>query len=96
VNEDRDAGDAAPVASAPSAANVSNAANAANAATDGAAGRRPLVERLGLAAVATLLAAVFAFVGLAAWTSGEVFLAVMAAIGALMTVWAAASTLRRS
>ena len=56
---------------------------------------RPLVERLGLAIIALVLAAVFSFVALAAWTSGEVFLAVMAGIGALMTVWAAASTLRR-
>ena len=56
---------------------------------------RPLVERLGLGAIALVLAAVFSFVALAAWTSGEIFLAAMAAIGALMTVWAAASTLRR-
>ena len=56
---------------------------------------RPLVERLGLGAIAVVLAAVFAFVAMAAWASGEVFLAVMAGIGALMTVWAAASTLRR-
>ena len=56
---------------------------------------RPLVERVGLAAIAAVLAAVFGFVALAAWTSGELFLAVMAGIGALMTVWAAASTVRR-
>jgi hypothetical protein len=56
---------------------------------------RPLIERLGLAIIAGLLAAVFAFVATAAWTSGEIFLGVMAGIGALMTVWAAASTLRR-
>jgi hypothetical protein len=56
---------------------------------------RPLVERLGLGAIALVLAAVFAFVSLAAWTSGEVFLAVMAGIGVVMTVWAAAATLRR-
>ena len=55
---------------------------------------RPLVERLGLAVIALLLAAVFGFVAFAALTSGEVFLAVMAGIGALMTIWAAASTLR--
>lgn len=60
-----------------------------------AAQGRPLVERLGLGAIALVLAAVFAFVCLAAWSSGEVFLAVMAGIGALMTVWAAAATLRR-
>jgi hypothetical protein len=53
------------------------------------------VERVGLAAIAAVLAAVFGFVALAAWTSGELFLAVMAGIGALMTVWAAASTVRR-
>lgn len=56
---------------------------------------RPIVERLGLAAIAGLLAAVFAFVALAASTSGEIFLAAMAGIGAVMTLWAAASTLRR-
>ena len=56
---------------------------------------RPLVERIGLGVIAVVLAAVFAFIATAAWTSGELFLAVMAGIGALMTVWAAASTLRR-
>ena len=56
---------------------------------------RPLVERLGLGVIALVLAAVFGFISLAAWTSGEIFLAVMAGIGALMTVWAAAATLRR-
>jgi hypothetical protein len=56
---------------------------------------RPLVERLGLLAIAIVLAAVFGFISVAAWTSGEVFLAVMAGIGALMTAWAAAATLRR-
>lgn len=56
---------------------------------------RPLVERVGLVVIAIVLAAVFAFICLAAWTSGELFLAVMAGIGALMTVWAAAATLRR-
>ena len=60
-----------------------------------ASGSRPLVERLGFGAIAALLAAVFGFVAVAAWTSGEIFLGVMAGIGALMTVWAAASTLRR-
>ncbi len=56
---------------------------------------RPLVERVGLGAIAAVLAGVFGFIALAAWTSGEVFLAVMAGIGALMTVWAALATLRR-
>ena len=56
---------------------------------------RPLVERVGLGAIAVILAGVFAFIAAAAWTSGELFLAVMAGIGALMTVWAALATLRR-
>ncbi|HEY2888623.1 MAG TPA: hypothetical protein VGJ17_08415 [Candidatus Limnocylindrales bacterium] len=56
---------------------------------------RPLVERLGLAAVAVVMAVVFGGLALAAWIGGEVFLAVMAGIGALMTVWAAVANLRR-
>jgi hypothetical protein len=56
---------------------------------------RPLLERLGLAAIAVVLAALFGAIGVAALGSGEIFLGVMASIGALMTLWAAASTLRR-
>jgi len=48
---------------------------------------RPLIERLGLGAIA-----IVAYVTL---TNGEIFLGLMAATGALMTVWAGASTLRR-
>ena len=65
------------------------------AATTATEPGRPLVERVGLGAIAVILAGVFTFIAVAAWTSGEVFLAVMAGIGALMTVWAAAATLRR-
>jgi len=60
-----------------------------------AAPRRPLIERLGLAAIALLLAILFGGVALASWLGGEPFLAVMAAIGALMTAWAGAITLTR-
>lgn len=56
---------------------------------------RPLIERVGLGAIALVLAGVFAAVALAAFASGEVFLGMMAGIGALMTVWAGAATLRR-
>jgi hypothetical protein len=56
---------------------------------------RPFVERAGLAAIALVLAVLFAGMGLAAWIGHEVFLAVMAWIGALMTLWAAGSSLRR-
>ncbi len=56
---------------------------------------RPRIERAGLAAIAALITLVFGWLALAAWSSGEVFLGVMAGIGALMTVWAAGSTVRR-
>jgi hypothetical protein len=58
-------------------------------------GRRPLIERLGLAAVALVLAALFGGVAAAAWAGGELFLAVMAAVGCLMTLWVGALTLIR-
>jgi len=56
---------------------------------------RPLIERLGLGLIAAVIAALFGGLAFAALTGGEVFLGVMAGIGALMTVWAAAGTLRR-
>jgi hypothetical protein len=56
---------------------------------------RPVIERVGLGLIALVLAVVFGAVGVAALTSGEVFLGVMAGIGALMTLWAGSSTLRR-
>ena len=56
---------------------------------------RTLLERLALAGIALLVAAVFGGIGVAAFAGGEVFLGVMGGIGALMTVWAAASNLRR-
>jgi hypothetical protein len=58
-------------------------------------GRRPLVERVGLAAVAAFLAVLFGGVAAAAWLGGEVFLAAMGAIGCLMTLWVGALTLLR-
>ena len=59
------------------------------------AAKRPIIERLGLAAIALVLAILFGGVALASWFGGELFLAVMAAIGALMTAWAGAITLTR-
>lgn len=56
---------------------------------------RPLIERLGLAAIALVLAILFGGVAVAAWVGGEPFLAVMAAIGSLMTLWVGALTLIR-
>jgi len=58
-------------------------------------GPRPLVERVGLAAIAAACATLFG--GLAAFSlaSGEPFLAIMAGIGALMTAWVGLLTLVR-
>ena len=60
-----------------------------------AARPRTRLERLALAGIALVVAAVFGGMGIAALAGGEVFLGVMGGIGALMTIWAAASNLRR-
>lgn len=54
-----------------------------------------MLERLGMAAVAGVLALLFGGVAVASWIGGEGFLSVMAAIGALMTAWAGAHTVLR-
>jgi hypothetical protein len=56
---------------------------------------RPLVERVGMALIAAVLATLFAGVGAAAFVSGEPFLGIMAGIGAAMTAWVGALTLIR-
>ncbi|HEV7603848.1 MAG: hypothetical protein QOI37_1592 [Chloroflexota bacterium] len=56
---------------------------------------RPIVERIGLAIVALVLAALFGGVALASWIGGELFLTVMGAVGCLMTIWVGALTLIR-
>jgi hypothetical protein len=63
--------------------------------SDQASSPRPMIERLGLGAIALVLAGLFGTVAVVTLTNGELFLGVMAATGALMTLWAAASTLRR-
>jgi hypothetical protein len=57
--------------------------------------RRPLVERIGMAAIAAALATMFGGVAVAAWAGGEPFLAVMGGIGSLMTAWVGGLTLFR-
>ena len=56
---------------------------------------RPIIERIGLAAVALVLAVLFGGLAAASWVSGEIFLAAMGAIGCLMTVWVGLMTLIR-
>ena len=62
---------------------------------DPAQERRPLIERIGMAAIAVVLAALFGGVGVAAWAGGEPFLAVMGWVGCLMTAWVGGLTLFR-
>jgi hypothetical protein len=72
------------------------AAPAAPAATgDPAARPRPVIERVGLAGVALLLAILFGVMAVAAFQGGELFLAVMSGIGCLMVVWVGGLTLVR-
>ena len=62
---------------------------------DPKAGPRPMIERIGLGGIALVIAGLFGTVAAVTLTNGEIFLGVMAATGALMTMWAAVSTLRR-
>jgi hypothetical protein len=57
--------------------------------------RRPVVERIGMAAIAAVLAVLFGAVAALSFASGEPFLGVMAAIGSLMTAWVGLLTLLR-
>ena len=50
--------------------------------------RRPAIERIGLAIIAVMVMSVFGAIAAASFASGEPFLALMAALGALMTAWA--------
>lgn len=56
---------------------------------------RPLVERLGLFGLALVFFALFAIMAVASYASGELFLAVLGAAGALMTIWVGFLTLLR-
>ncbi len=56
---------------------------------------RPFIERIGLAAIAAVLATLFGGVAVAAWAGGEPFLAMMGGIGCLMTAWVGGLTLFR-
>jgi hypothetical protein len=56
---------------------------------------RPWIERIGLAGIALVLAALFGAVAAAAWSGGEVFLAAMGAVGCVMTVWVGILTVVR-
>ena len=59
------------------------------------AGKRPILERLGLAVIALVLAGLFGGMALAAFIGGDLFLAVMGGIGCGMTLWVGGLTLVR-
>ena len=56
---------------------------------------RPILERLGMASIALVLAILFGAMAAASWVGHEPFLAIMAGIGALMTAWAGVITITR-
>jgi hypothetical protein len=56
---------------------------------------RPMLERIGLAAVAAVMALLFGGVAVAAFVSGEYFLAAMGFVGCMMTLAVGGSTLLR-
>jgi hypothetical protein len=58
-------------------------------------GPRPWLERIGLAAIAVVMSALFAVVALAAGSGGEWILAAMSAVGAFVTIAVGLSTLVR-
>ena len=62
---------------------------------DGPRERRPIIERIGMAAIAAVLAVLFGGVGVASWIGGEPFLAIMGVIGCVMTAWVGGQTLFR-
>jgi hypothetical protein len=60
-----------------------------------AGSRRPLIERIGLFAIALVLAALFGGIAAALVAGGELFLGVMAGLGCAMTLWVGGLTLLR-
>lgn len=81
-----------PATAAPAAEGVVAAAPAAEAPD---LRPRPLVERLGMAAIAVAVGAMFVLVSVAAFIGGEPFLGIMGAAGALMVLWVGGITLIR-
>jgi homoserine acetyltransferase len=61
----------------------------------GVPAHRPLVERLGMASIALVLAVIFGAMSAVSWAGNDPFLAVMAGVGALMTAWAGLITITR-
>jgi hypothetical protein len=82
-----------PIAERPETAD--GAADQADAASGEPRERRPVLERIGLAAVAVVMAILFGVVAVAAFAGGEYFLAAMGFVGCMMTLAVGGSTLLR-
>ena len=63
--------------------------------TDDERERRPVLERLGLAGIAVVMAILFGIVGIAAVSGGEYILGAMGLVGAMMTLVVGGITLLR-
>jgi hypothetical protein len=88
--------DPEPIAAEPSAPSPEPSAPSAPApAAEPDRRPRPLIERVGMAAIALVLGLLFGTVAVAAFVSGELFLATMGAIGCVMTFWVGGLTLFR-
>jgi hypothetical protein len=70
---------------------VTEAPDAETAAVE----RRPVLERLGLAAIAVVMAILFGIVGVAAVIGGEYILGAMGFVGCMMTLVVGGTTLLR-
>ena len=57
--------------------------------------RRPWLERIGLAAIATVMGVLLTVMGVVAWAGGEWILAAMSAAGAILTFGVGLVTLVR-
>jgi hypothetical protein len=86
-----DAGE--PIARPPEAADTGSAADIDGTAEERE--RRPMLERLGLAAIAVVMAILFGIVGIAAVIGGEYILGAMGFVGCMMTLVVGGITLVR-
>ncbi len=68
---------------------------AGSAGPDISAPPRPVIERIGMAAIALVLGTLFAGAAAVSFSSGDPFLGIMATIGTLMTAWVGLRTLVR-
>lgn len=90
---DEEAGE--PIAERPESTGPGEPATTEDGAPPTERERRPALERIGMAAVAIVLAILFGTVAVAAFTGGEYFLSAMGLIGATMTLVVGGATLLR-